>query len=63
MLVCIETMCMNENEMRQLGHKRRIHAPHNSSELDCVNCKHVGFHIKEIGTGWYCQGRHQEVRN
>lgn len=34
--------------MIQLSQEKRRHAPHNSSELGCKNCKHVGFQIKEI---------------
>lgn len=55
-------MCMSVNEIIQLGHKRKIRAPHNSSELNCISCKHVRFQIKEMGIGQYLQGRHQEVK-
>jgi len=49
--------------MRQLSHEKRRHAPRNSCALDCKNCIHVGFQIKEtIGGDWYGQGKYQEVR-
>lgn len=49
---------INVNEVRYLGHERRIHAPYNSSELNCMIYKHAGFQTKEIGMGQYSQGRH-----
>lgn len=49
MSVGIGPVCMNVNKMRYLAHEKIIYAPHNSCELKCIKCKHVGFQI----TDWY----------